>query len=78
MAVDYMKLRQWVGDICERRELKPCWYNEDGDCGNWPTCLPTCPLRQLREFVGFVPQDDGGIDRQPKAEKALKENAGGT
>ncbi len=59
------KLPRLVGDICERRELEPCWFVDGGDCGNWATCSGRCPLRQLRNLVDIVPQMDGGMDKQP-------------
>ena len=64
------KLPILVRNICERRELIQCWFEENpddgpGDCGNWPGCLPDCPLKQLRGIVGIVPQEDGGMDKQP-------------
>ena len=59
------KLPNLVGAVCEWRELTPCWYDANGDCGNWLNCEPECPLRQLRELTGCVPQEDGGIDKQP-------------
>ena len=58
-------VRKWVGEVMEYREYAPCWYsNENGDCGNWTTCYGDCPLRQLMNLGGYVPQEDGGIDKQ--------------
>ncbi len=59
--------RKLVREICERRELSPCWYDDESDCGNWPHCYHECPLRQMRELGGIVPQKDGGMDKQPAA-----------
>lgn len=64
------KLPLLVQDLCERRELKPCWYDDDADCGNWPTCQVDCVLNELRSLVGLSPQEDGGIDKQPEATDA--------
>ena len=58
------KLPGLVRDLCERREWSPCQFDNEGDCGNWPSCLPDCALRQLRELAGIVPQEDGGTDKQ--------------
>lgn len=74
------RLFDLVCDIMERREYAECWYADDppGDCGNWPQCYPNCSLRELMDMAGFVPQEDGGIDRQDKAaavERAMKEKA---
>jgi hypothetical protein len=55
--------RKWVLEIMERREYDPCWFGS-GNCGNWPSCSPDCPLRKLMDAVGIVPQDNGGIDKQ--------------
>lgn len=64
------KLPTIVKELCEHRELSDCWMADvsldgPGDCGNWPSCNPHCPLKQLRDMVGIVPQEDGGIDKQP-------------
>ncbi len=61
------KLQRWVGDIMERREYATCWHNDDGDCGNWPTCNPHCSLREMMDHVGITPQEDGGLDKQALA-----------
>jgi hypothetical protein len=57
-----------VKDIFNHREYSQCWYSDDegdtGDCGNWPTCDPHCPLRRLADLVGIKPQADGGVDKQ--------------
>lgn len=59
------RLEKWVRDLMERREYATCWYSDDdGDCGNWPTCNPHCTLREMMDAVGFKPQVDGGIDKQ--------------
>ena len=80
---EYCKLRAVVdkvarltGEICEHRELSDCWFVHDdpGDCGNWPNCHPHCPLKQLRDIAGFVPQEDGGLNKQPSTREAA-ENA---
>ncbi len=64
-------LRPIVEEIHGHRELADCWFyfgDDNADCGNWPACNPHCPLAQLRELVGIVPQEDGRIDKQPKRE----------
>jgi len=76
------RLPKLVGNVCDRRELEPCWFNgqtgdsdDDGDCGNWPECHPDCPLAQLREMAGYIPQEDGGMDKQPTAETVKDKGA---
>jgi hypothetical protein len=56
--------RKWITDIMGHREYEGCWFNDEGDCGNWPECSPHCPLKQMRDHVGIVPQTDGGLDKQ--------------
>jgi hypothetical protein len=64
------QLLRAVLDIYEAREYERCWFVDDdgdiGDCGNWPTCTGDCPLKRLGLVVGLAPQEDGGIDKQPK------------
>ena len=64
------ELRRAVVEIYEQREWASCWFVGDdgdvGDCGNWPTCTDQCPLKRLGLLVGLVPQEDGGINRQPE------------
>ncbi len=75
------KLPSLVKEICQKRELAECWFlNDDltGDCGNWTTCQPGCPLKQLRDLVGIVPQEDGGMDKQPTREAAEAAREGET
>jgi len=70
LAAERERVKKWIGNIMERRKYAPCWYSgeeDDGDCGNWPTCDPHCSLREMMDFVRIVPQDDGGLDKQPSA-----------
>jgi len=68
ITVARKQLRVWVKDIMERRDYAPCWFCDDdgGDCGNWPTCYPHCSLREMMDYVGIVPQEDGSMDKQCK------------
>tara|TARA_R100001086_G_scaffold146208_1_gene77302 strand:- start:436 stop:690 length:255 start_codon:yes stop_codon:yes gene_type:complete len=62
------ELRSAVIEIFERREYSPCWYsgesNSDdpyGDCANWTTCVPHCPIVKLREMAGIEGRKDGTV-----------------
>lgn len=70
LAADRQRIKRWIEDIMERREFNECWFADSegdcGDCGNWPTCNPDCTLRNMMDYVGIVPQEDGGLDRQPE------------
>lgn len=66
----YAGLPAIVRELCERLELSPCTFrpaDDEGDCGNWDFCGEDCALANLRRLVGIVPQEDGGIDKQPEA-----------
>ena len=54
------KMRTMVRAIVERRGMSECWYT-DGNCGNYTSCLPRCPLRQLMDACGIYPREDGKI-----------------
>jgi len=71
-------LRRWIRDIMERREYDECWYADDdgGDCGNWDSCDPHCTLREMMDFVGLKPQEDGGMDKQSLAAQPPEKQAG--
>jgi hypothetical protein len=75
VAAERERCRKWILDIMGRREYSQCWY-DDSDCGNWSACNPHCSLREMMDFAGIVPQDDGGLDKQPLSavEKAQEAN----
>ena len=59
-------LRPIVVELQERVDCTPCHYinpnsDKEGDCGNWDTCREECPLRRLRELVGFSPKENGRL-----------------
>lgn len=56
-----MSLYQITKEIFENREYSPCWFVSDGDCANWETCLPSCPIVQLREKAGIEGTKDGSV-----------------
>jgi len=56
----YVDIPAIVREICEHREVEPCWLDTDGDCGNWKECSPDCPLAKLRKLAGYTYQNDNG------------------
>lgn len=72
------KVKGWLRDIMGHREYAECWYADPegnfGDCGNWPSCNPHCSLREMMDHVGTIPQEDGGLDKQPATRSIQAQN----